>query len=168
MDRTIARGPLVPEVGQLDSRSVERLRWLGYLLDNSIPVPGTGFRFGLDTVIGLVPGVGDLVGGALSVYIILEAARLGVPRPLLARMGYNVAVDALVGTVPVLGDLFDAGYKANLRNLALVRGHLEQPVAARRSNRRFAIFLALGIFLLLAAAVAAGVLLVQLLSRPVL
>lgn len=159
---------VVPEVGTYDSRSLERLRRLGYLLDNSIPVPGTNFRFGLDTLIGLVPGVGDLIGGALSVYIILEAARLGVPRPLLARMGYNVAVDTLVGGVPVLGDLFDAGFKANLRNLALVREHVDRPTEARRSGRRFAAVLAAGIFLLIAAAVAAGVLLARLLSGPVL
>jgi Domain of unknown function (DUF4112) len=164
MVRSVSPPALVPEVGELDARSLERLRRLGYLLDNSIPVPGTNFRFGLDSVIGLVPGIGDLVGGALSVYIILEAARLGVPRPLLARMGYNVAVDTLVGGVPVLGDLFDAGYKANLRNLALVREHVERPVEARRSGRRFAVVLALGIFLLVAAAAAAGVLLVRLLG----
>jgi hypothetical protein len=83
-------------------------------------------------------------------------------------MGYNIAVDTLVGGIPVLGDLFDAGYKANLRNLALVREHIERPAAARRSGRWFAIVLAIAIFLLIAAAAAAGVLLVQLLSRPVL
>ncbi len=152
----------------LDPRRVERLRWLGNLLDNSIPVPGTNFRFGVDTVIGLVPGVGDLVGGAMSVYIILEAARLGVPRSLLARMGYHVAVDTVVGGIPLLGDLFDAGYKSNMRNLALIREHIDRPAVSRRSNRRFALVLAAGIFLLLAAAAAAGVLLVQALSGPVL
>jgi hypothetical protein len=168
MERSLSTRPLVPEVGTLDPRRLERLRWLGELLDNSIPVPGTNFRFGLDTIIGLVPGVGDLVGGALSAYIILEAARLGVPRALLVRMGYNVLVDVAVGTVPVLGDLFDAGYKANLRNLALVRSHVEKPATARRAGRRFVVLLGLGIFLLIAAAVAAGVLLVHLLDRPVL
>ena len=168
MDRTLASRPPAVEVGELDPRRVERLRWLGNLLDNSIGIPGTRFRFGIDTIIGLVPGVGDLVGGALSVYIILEAARMGVPRSLLARMGYHVAVDTVVGGIPLLGDLFDAGYKANMRNLALIRGHIERPTASRRSNRRFAILLAAGIFLLLAAAAAAGVLLVQALSRPVL
>lgn len=168
MDRAIAaRSPAV-EVGELDPRRVERLRWLGNLLDNSIPVPGTNFRFGIDSLIGLVPGVGDLVGGALSVYIILEASRMGVPRSLLTRMGYHVAVDTVVGGIPLLGDLFDAGYKSNLRNLALIREHIERPAASRRSNRRFAILLAVGIFLLIAAAAAVGVLLVQALSRPVL
>ena len=168
MERSVSTRPLVPEVNTLDPRRVERLRRLGELLDNSIPVPGTGFRFGIDTIIGLVPGVGDLIGGALSAYIILESARLGVPRTLLARMGYNVLVDVAVGTIPVLGDLFDAGYKANLRNLALLRGHVEQPTTARLAGRRFVILLTLGIFVLVAAAAAAGVLLVHLLSKPVL
>jgi hypothetical protein len=168
MERSLSTRPLVPEVRTLDAGRLERLRWLGELLDNSIPVPGTSFRFGIDTIIGLVPGVGDLVGGALSAYIILEAARLGVPRSLLARMGYNVLVDVAVGTIPLLGDLFDAGFKANLRNLALVQAHVEEPATARRAGRRFALLLAGGIFLFLAAAVAAGVLLVQLLNRPVL
>ena len=163
-----SRTASAPEVHTVDSRSLERLRRLGYLLDNSIPVPGTGFRFGLDTVIGLVPGVGDLASSALSLYIVLEAARLGVPRPLLLRMGWNVAVDALVGSVPLLGDLFDAGYKANLRNLALVQQHVGQPGSSRKASRGFAALLVGGLLLLLAAIVGGVVALVSLLQRPVL
>lgn len=108
---------LVPEVGTLDPRRLARLRRFGILLDSSIPVPGTGIRFGLENLIGLVPGIGDLIGGALSLYIILEAHRMGAPGPVLARMGWNVAIDTLVGEVPILGDLFDVGFKANMRNL---------------------------------------------------
>ena len=166
MDRSLAAAPV--EVRTIDDRSLDRLRRLGYLLDNSIPVPGTGFRFGLDTVIGLVPGIGDLVGGALSLYIVVEAARLGVPKALLLRMGYNVAVDALVGSVPVLGDFFDAGYKANLRNLALVQEHVQLPGTSRKANRKFTALIVLGLVVLLAAAAAGAVLLVELLRRPVL
>ena len=166
MDRSLSAPPV--EVRTVEHRSLERLRWLGNLLDNSIPVPGTGFRFGLDTVIGLVPGIGDLIGGALSLYIVLEAARLGVPRVLLVRMGYNVAVDALVGSVPVLGDLFDAGYKANLRNLALVQEHVRLPGDSRKATRRFTALVVVGLVVVLAAAVAGAVLLVELLRRPVL
>ena len=91
MERSVSTRPLVPEVHTLDPRRVERLRRLGELLDNSIPVPGTDFRFGIDAIIGLVPGVGDLIGGALSAYIILEAARLGVPRALLTQNGLQRA-----------------------------------------------------------------------------
>lgn len=156
------------EIGTLDRRRVDALRRLGYLLDNSIPIPGTRFRIGLDAIIGLVPGIGDLLGGALSLYLILQSARMGVPRALLGRMGWNVAVETVVGMVPLLGDLFDAGYKANLRNLALLQQHIEEPRESRRASRRFALLLAGGLALLLAAAVGLGVLLVRLLDRPVL
>jgi hypothetical protein len=166
MERSLAAP--ASEVRTVDTRSLDRLRRLGYLLDNSIPVPGTGFRFGLDAIIGLVPGVGDLASGALALYIVLEAARLGVPRPLLLRMGWNVAADTLVGSVPLLGDLFDAGYKANLRNIALVQRHMEQPGTSRKASRRFAALLVGGLLLLLAGIVAAVAGVVALLQRPVL
>ncbi|MGH7525139.1 MAG: DUF4112 domain-containing protein [Gemmatimonadales bacterium] len=158
----------VPEVGTLQLQRVEHLRRLGYLLDNSIPIPGTRFRIGLDALIGLVPGVGDLVGGAFSLYIIMQSARIGVPRSLLARMGWNVAVEVVAGAVPLLGDIFDAGYKANLRNLALLQQHVDRPLESRRAGRRFAVLLAGGVLLLIAAAVALGVFFVSLLDRPVL
>ncbi len=168
MSRTdLSRQPPT-EVGTLEPQRLARLRQLGQLLDNSIPIPGTRFRVGLDAIIGLVPGVGDLVGGALSLYIVMQAARLGVPRPLLARMGWNVAMETVVGGIPLFGDLFDAGYKANLRNLALIQQHVDQPVKAKRASVRFAALLAVGLLLLLAGAVALGVVLVRLLSQSVL
>jgi hypothetical protein len=148
---------------------LERLRRIGYLLDNSIPIPGTGYRVGLESIIGLVPGLGDLVGGGFSAWIILQAAKLGAPPSLLARMGWNLLVDTVVGTIPLLGDLFDAGFKANLRNLALLDRHLQGPAAARRASRRFMAVLALLLVLLLVGTATVAVLLVQLLlSRPVL
>jgi hypothetical protein len=153
----------------MDRSRVDRLRRLGYLLDNSIPVPGTRFRFGLDALVGLIPGVGDLVGGAFALYIVLQAARLGVPKALLLRMGWNLAVDVAVGGIPLLGDLFDAGYKANLRNLALLDRHVGKPEESRRTNRRFVIVLGILLALCLAGAVALAIVLVKLLlSRPVL
>src|SRR3954471_13060919 len=90
---------VVPEVGTIPQRRLDRMRRVGWLLDNSIPIPGTRFRLGIDQLIGLVPGIGDLVGGVLSLYIIVEAYRMGIPRALLARMGWNVAVDTIVGEV---------------------------------------------------------------------
>ncbi|SRR6266478_8479597 len=155
---------LVPEVGILDQRRLDRLRRVGWLLDNSIPIPGTRFRLGIDQLIGLVPGIGDLIGGVLSLYIIVEASRMGVPPGLLARMGWNVAVDTFVGEVPILGDLFDIGFKANIRNLALLDGYLQRPAEVRRASRRFAALLVLGLVLLTAGAIAFAVLLVQFLS----
>jgi hypothetical protein len=159
----------VPTLGTVDRDRVERLRRIGYLLDNSIPIPGTGYRVGLEAIIGLVPGLGDLVGGGFSAWIILQAARLGAPPAVLARMGWNLLVDTAVGTIPLLGDLFDAGFKANMRNLALLDRHIEGPVASRRASLRFIAVLALLLVLLLVGAVTVAVLLVQLLlSRPVL
>jgi len=165
MHRTDAPAPLIPEVGTLDSRRLGRLRRVGYLLDNSIAIPGTRYRVGLDSVIGLVPGIGDLIGGALSLYIILESARMGVPRSVLARMGWNVAIDTLVGEVPILGDLFDAGFKANARNLALLEGVTQEPVEVRRANRRFVVLLGLGLCVLIAGTVALAILLIRLASE---
>lgn len=93
-------------------------------MDSALPVPGTRWRVGLDSLVGLIPGIGDAAGFAVSGYALLEARRLGAPTSLLLRMALNIAVDALVGAVPLLGDVFDAGFKANRRNLRLLERHL--------------------------------------------
>ncbi len=116
---------------------VRRLDALAHLLDNSIPVPGTGTRFGIDAVVGLIPGIGDAVGGLLSAYIVLEAARLGAGPAVIMRMLLNVGVETVVGSVPIIGDLFDAGWKANARNMRLLHTAIDAPGAARRSSRLF-------------------------------
>lgn len=126
----------------------ERLDALAYLLDNSIPVPGVG-RIGFDALIGLVPGFGDAAGALLSAYIVVEAARAGAPAPVLARMLGNVGLEALVGTIPFLGDLFDAGFKANARNVRLLHRSLGAPEAARRSSRAVVLGVALALLLVL-------------------
>lgn len=101
-----------------------RLRSLAWLIDGAFGLPGTRFRFGLNSVIGLLPVGGDAVLGAISLYIIYEAARLGVPKHKLMRMLGNVGVEVLGGSVPLLGDLFDMALKANLRNLRIIEDHL--------------------------------------------
>jgi hypothetical protein len=111
---------------------VDRLAWW---LDNAIAVPGTRFRIGFDALIGLIPGVGDLVGTLLSSYIIAVAASQGLPRSALARMAINVGLEAIVGVVPIVGDLFDAAWKANQRNIRLMEQYRAAPVAARRQSR---------------------------------
>ena len=101
-----------------------RLRRLAWLIDGAFRMPGTRFRFGLNSVIGLLPVGGDAVLGAISLYIIYEAAQLGIPKHKLLRMMANVGVEVLGGSVPILGDLFDMALKANLRNLQIIEDHV--------------------------------------------
>jgi hypothetical protein len=133
----------------------ERLARLAWLLDSSIPIPGTSFSIGLDALIGLVPVAGDLVGVLLSGYIVREAAALGVSRSILARMALNVAVEGLVGMIPFAGDIFDAAFKANQRNVRLLNAYLDQPVRTARASWAFISGL---LFLLLVVMVSIGVL----------
>jgi len=100
-----------------------RLRRLAWILDAAARLPGTKFRFGLNGLIGLAPGIGDAAMGAVSLYIVYEAARLGLPKAKLARMLANVGIETAVGAVPVLGDMFDIAFKANLRNIAIIEEH---------------------------------------------
>lgn len=108
-----------------------RLEQFAHIMDSAFLIPGTNRRVGLDAVVGLVPIVGDAAGMVLASYILYEARRLGAPRWLLARMALNVAFDGAVGIVPVAGDLFDAAFKANRRNVRLLRRHLEKTGALR-------------------------------------
>lgn len=128
----------------------ERVRSLARILDSAVRIPGTGIRFGLDSVVGLIPGIGDLTGAALSGYIVLAAARSGVPGSVLAKMVLNLGVDTLVGTVPLLGDVFDVAFRANTRNAALLEKFLDEPVRTRRSSK-VAVVAALAAIALLAA-----------------
>ncbi|MGL5077879.1 MAG: DUF4112 domain-containing protein [Waterburya sp.] len=123
---------------------INKLRRLSRLLDNAIPIPGTKFRFGLDPILGLLPGGGDTLTGGLSAYIVIEAARMGLPREILWQMVVNIILDSLAGTIPVIGDLFDLGWKSNVRNIALLEKHLE--VAESNKSDRLFIF---GLILLL-------------------
>ena len=103
---------------------LERIRVLATLMDNAFRVPGTSFRFGWDSILGLIPGVGDVATGIASASIIGYAIRLGVRKGVLARMLANLAVDVTIGAIPLLGDLFDAAFKSNVRNVALLEHEL--------------------------------------------
>ena len=134
----------------------ERINRVAWLLDNSIPIPGLKFRIGIDALIGLLPGVGDVIGVLLSGYIVREAARAGLPTSVLARMILNVAIEGVVGMIPLAGDVFDAVWKANQRNAALLDAYLENPRRAMKSSRTvvFGVIAALAV-LLIATSVAA-------------
>lgn len=129
----------------------ERLAFLAWLLDSSIPIPGTRLTVGLDALVGLVPFIGDLIGVAASSYILAEANRLGVSRAVLARMALNVAVEGVLGIVPFFGDLFDAGWKANQKNVRLLTAWAERPHRTERSSRAFVVLLVLGLAAFLGA-----------------
>jgi hypothetical protein len=122
----IARGP-----------KIERLRWIVQILDESIRVPGTNFKFGLDALIGLIPGGGDLAGALMSGVIIHAAVRSGVPKSILLAMLTNAAIDMMIGFIPLFGDAFDFAFKANRRNLDLLERYLEHPDATRRASTSF-------------------------------
>jgi hypothetical protein len=106
--------------------TLDRLEWLAWFTDSAIRVPGTSRTIGADGVLSLIPGVGTLIGSGMSLYIIAEALRHGAPAALLARMGFNVAADTVIGGIPVVGFLFDFMFKANQRNMALLRRHLSE------------------------------------------
>jgi hypothetical protein len=144
----------------LDDR-VARIRALARVLDSAVRIPGTQITFGLDSIIGLVPGVGDLAGAAMSGYIVYSAAQMGVPPAVVTRMILNLGVDTLVGSVPLLGDLFDVGFRANIRNAALLDQHLAEPVAVRRASRLAVLAAIAGIVVLAAAGIGMAVLLVR-------
>ena len=106
--------------------ALKRLESLGKLMDGAFVLPGTNVRFGLDAVIGLVPGVGDMVSGVVSSYLIWEARRLGVSKWVLTRMAANTLLDTTIGAIPLAGDVFDVMFRANMKNMALLRRHLEK------------------------------------------
>lgn len=118
----------------VDRAAVERMQFVARVLDESVRVPGTDFRIGLDPLLGLVPVTGDVVSGVLSLYIVVESARLGVSVPTLLRMLAHVGVDVAGGSLPVVGDIFDAAWKANVRNVSLALDELHDGDASPRAE----------------------------------
>lgn len=107
--------------------AIARVTLVAKLMDSAFVIPGINRRIGLDSIIGLVPGVGDAISAALASYIIWEARQLGLPRWKIARMIGNVAVDTAIGAIPLAGDVFDVFFKANERNLRIIHEHLGTP-----------------------------------------
>jgi hypothetical protein len=128
-------------------RNLETLRRWSLLLDDAFRIPGTNLRFGLDPILGLVPGIGDLATPVFSVLILVHGARLRVPKIVLARMVLNALIDFIVGAVPVLGDLFDFGWKSNAWNLTLLERHARPGSRATRGDWIFVIACVTVVFL---------------------
>lgn len=122
--------------------SRRRLQRMSRLLDEAVRIPGLGWKIGVDSVVGLVPVVGDVIGLALSGFVVYEGVKIGAPRPLLLKMTGFAALDALVGLVPLLGDVFDFAFKANRINARLLEDYLQEQerrhgiVVAGKGQRR--------------------------------
>ncbi|MES1213269.1 MAG: DUF4112 domain-containing protein [Singulisphaera sp.] len=144
---------------------IGHLQRLADWMDTAFEVPGTSIRFGLDALIGLLPGFGDTITSLISIYIIGVASSMGVPRATLVRMATNVAIDWLLGIVPLAGDVFDVYWKANQMNVAILRQHLAGSVSERRRAGRadwlVTGLVALLLFLVMAGAVSMMVLVVR-------
>ena len=144
---------MIPGRSQQVAKDLERYRALTRLADEAIRVPIIGTRIGLDPLMGLIPGVGDLAGGLLAAYGLLVGWRAGTPGSVLMRMMLNIGIDTLVGEVPFLGDLFDFGFKSNTRNYRLLERYLDRPAPTKRESRLVLLGLLLALLVLLGAGI---------------
>jgi hypothetical protein len=160
---------LPPEEGSHTRRKgahlESRFRWLALIMDDLLRVPGTKLRFGLDPIIGLLPGIGDVTAAIVSAAAFVHAARSGVPKILLARMAMNILINELVGIIPGLGDAFSFWFKSNVRNYKLLRGYSAAPSRSRRADWIFVIaFLGL-LFVIVCAGLIVTVLVLNAVGR---
>ena len=140
-------------------------KYLALIMDEFLRIPGTNLRFGLDPIVGLIPGLGDTASALTSAFALIYAARCGVPRIILARMSVNILINEIVGIIPGLGDAFSFWFKSNVRNYHLLQRHLGTSPGARRSDWIF-VFAVLGIlFFVVAAGIAVSFLMIRELLR---
>lgn len=116
---------------------LQSLRKLSDLWDRSLGVPGTKFKVGLESLVGLLPVGGDFIGILLSVYILFQAIQFKLPKKTLAKMIFNIVIDGAVGSIPILGDIFDTTWKANTKNVNLLEAHLREPIQSRQKDEWF-------------------------------
>lgn len=138
-----------PAENTLMSADLRRARAVARVLDTAVGVPGTPIRIGLDAVLGLIPGVGDMIAAGVSGYIVLTAVKRGAPRAIVVRMLANIGIDTILGSVPVIGDLFDVAFKSNIRNVELLERHASQPAAVETSSRRLGLLVVIVLALLM-------------------
>ncbi len=139
--------------------SLRRLRQISHLLDNAIPIPGTKYRIGLDPILGLIPGGGDVIGSIFAGYVVFKSAQMGVPQETLVKMAANIVFDTVAGTVPVAGDLLDFAWKANVKNIELLDAHLGSPEQGKKADWLFVAALLLGLILIVGGVIFVSVML---------
>jgi hypothetical protein len=144
----------IPEVLEPDEklpRDLVALRRFAFLLDEAFTIPGTRFHVGLDALLGLIPGIGDIIGGVLSTWIIAGALRHRVPASIIVRMVWNVVLDLLLGAVPVAGDAFDFLYEENVKNMRLLEKYRDRRRPPRSTRAIAGVITAIVLFILLVA-----------------
>ncbi|MEG3919290.1 DUF4112 domain-containing protein [Microcoleus sp. POL10_C6] len=139
--------------------SLRRLRRISHLLDNAIPIPGTKYRIGLDPILGLIPGGGDVISSIFAGYVVFKSAQMGVPQETLVKMAANIVFDTVAGTVPVAGDLVDVAWKANVKNIELLDAHLGSPEQGKKADWLFVAALLLGLILIVGGVIFLSVML---------
>ena len=150
----IEREVLPPEEKEKRSELEPLFRWLAFVMDNFFRVPGTSFRFGLDPLMGLIPGLGDTGSTVISAMALIAATRRGLPKILLARMSLNILINEVVGIIPVLGDAFSFWFKSNARNYDLLRQYTAASRPSTTSDWIFVVGVLGGLGLILVASLA--------------
>jgi uncharacterized protein DUF4112 len=145
---------LPPEEKEKRSELEPLFRWLALIMDNLLRVPGTNFRFGLDPVMGLLPGLGDTGSTLISAMALIAAARRGLPKILLARMSLNILINEAVGIIPIVGDAFSFWFKSNARNYDLLRQHTAAPRCSTKSDWIFVAVVLSALLLILVVSLA--------------
>lgn len=143
-----------------EDNKLASVRAIARVMDTAVELPG-GIKLGLDAILGLLPGVGDTISSAIGGYIVMVAAKMGIPRAVVWRMVLNLGVDAVIGLIPFAGDLLDIAWKANVKNVRLLEQALENPTVARRSSTWMLVWLILAIVLLAAGSVVATWFIIQ-------
>lgn len=164
--------PIDPEWELLPPEEKERrnaveplFRWLALLMDNVLRVPGTNLRFGLDPLLGLLPGIGDTASAIISAVALIQAARSGLPKILLARMSTNILINELVGIIPGIGDAFSFWFKSNARNYELLKHYSATPHRSRKSDWVFVGVILILLFVIVCVGIAVTVLVLILMNR---
>src|SRR3954452_11260046 len=157
---------VLPREEQGKRKALEPLfKWIAFVMDEIVRVPGTRFRFGLDPLIGLIPGIGDTSSALVSAFALIQAVRLGVPKILISRMALNVLVNEIIGIVPVVGDAFSFWFKSNARNYDIIKNHRLGASPPRRSDWLFVIGILVVVFLIVCVGIAVSFLLLGAFAR---
>lgn len=148
------------------SASLEPLfRWLALIMDDFLRFPGTKLRVGLDPIIGLLPGIGDVASAIISAVVLVHAARYGLPKILLTRMAMNILINELVGIIPGLGDAFSFWFKSNVRNFELLQRYSATPAQSRKGDWIFVIAVISLLFVIVCAGLIVTLLILQAIGR---